>query len=120
MEGQQMPMGQDLLNPNMGMSGPEVYTTQPDSGHMRHASLGDMGQADQFAPPTINIEPAPVSRQASFGPQGEQIEGALSPPSGSSSKPHLLLRDSVLTCARRPQPKQVRPDWPRPTYIALR
>lgn len=88
MEGQQIQMGHDLLNPSMGLGGPEVYTTRPDSGHMRHASLGDMGQADQFAPPTINIEPAPVSRQASFGPQGEQLEGALSPPSGGGSRTH--------------------------------
>lgn len=65
----------------MMMPPPEVYTTQPD--HIRGQSL-DMGQADQFAPPTINIEPAPVSRQQSFGPQGENLEGALSPPTSQS------------------------------------
>jgi hypothetical protein len=92
MQDQQLPMGNDMLNPGMGLSGPEVYTTQPGSGHIRHASLGDMGQADQFAPPTINIEPAPVSRQQSFGPQGEQMEGALSPPSGSGSKYSSVIR----------------------------
>lgn len=62
---------------SQGMQAPE-YTTQP--AHLRHQSVIEMGQADQFAPPTINIEPAPVSRQASFGPQGENLEGALSPP----------------------------------------
>lgn len=79
----QLQMGQDLLSPNMM---PDIYTSQAEDNHLRHASLGDIGQADQFAPPTINIEPAPVSRQASFGPHGEQVEGALSPPSGSGSK----------------------------------
>jgi transcription factor CRZ1 len=70
---------------------PEVYTTQPDMGHMRGQSL-DMGQADQFAPPTINIEPAPVSRQQSFGPQGENMEGALSPPSSQRKSTTLHSR----------------------------
>lgn len=49
------------------------------------SSVSDMGQADQFAPPTIQIDPAPVSRQQSFGPQGEvDSSNALSPPSNSS------------------------------------
>lgn len=86
MEGQQLNMGQDLLNPGITMGAPDIYTSHAEASHMRHASLADIGQADQFAPPTINIEPAPVSRQASFGPAGEQVEGALSPPSGSGSK----------------------------------
>lgn len=83
MDGQQLNMGQDLLNPAMTMGAPNMYTSQAE---VMHGTLADMGQADQFAPPTINIEPAPVSRQASFGPAGEQMEGALSPPSGSGSK----------------------------------
>lgn len=85
MEGQQHGLGvsSELLL-NQGMPAPEIYTTQIDqAGHLRNQSY-DMGQADQFAPPTINIEPAPVSRQASFGPHGEQMEGALSPPTGAS------------------------------------
>ena len=93
MEGQQLNMGQDLLNPGMSMGAPNIYTSQAESSHMHHP-LADMGQADQFAPPTINIEPAPVSRQASFGPSGEIIEGALSPPSGGGNRkltsPHFL------------------------------
>jgi transcription factor CRZ1 len=83
------------LNQSMGIPVPDVYTTQPPqyhvqapvvpSNHMRNTSVvSDLGQADQFAPPTINIEPAPVSRQQSFGPQGEEMEGALSPPSSNS------------------------------------
>lgn len=49
------------------------------------SSVSDMGQADQFAPPTIHIDPAPVSRQQSFGPQGEMdSSNALSPPPNSN------------------------------------
>jgi hypothetical protein len=80
MEAHGLGVGQDMMMaPSMVPS--EVYTTQPDQGHLRNQSMvSDMGQADQFAPPTINIEPAPVSRQASFGPHGEHFDGALSPP----------------------------------------
>ncbi len=86
------------LNPPLGIPVPDVYTTQAPpyppvvpSNHMRTTSmLSDIGQADQFAPPTINIEPAPVSRQASFGPQGEAMEGALSPPSNNSKFAHVI------------------------------
>lgn len=86
-------LNQDLtLSQPMGIPIPDVYTTQNTaypstvpSNHMRNASVvSDIGRADQFAPPTINIEPAPVSRQQSFGPQGEGTEGALSPPTGNS------------------------------------
>jgi transcription factor CRZ1 len=88
MEGQTQGLGVSntdmLLNQGLSMPPPpEVYTTHADPfpAHMRNQSLAsDIGQADQFAPPTINIEPAPVSRQGSFGPHGEQIHGALSPP----------------------------------------
>lgn len=98
--------GDMSLNQGMGMAGPEIYTSQVDSygsNHLRHLStVSDIGQADQFAPPTINIEPAPVSRQASFGPQGEILEGALSPPQTSSTfliPDHLLFTNSLF---RRP------------------
>ncbi|EXJ77712.1 hypothetical protein A1O3_09941 [Capronia epimyces CBS 606.96] len=83
-------LNQDLsLNQPLRMSAPEVYTTQATayppvlpSNHMRNTSVvSDIGRADQFEPPTINIEPAPVSRQQSFGLQAEGTEGALSPPS---------------------------------------
>lgn len=86
------------LNQPMGIPVQDVYTTQAPayppvvpSNHMRNTSVvSDIGQADQFAPPTINIEPAPVSRQASFGPQGEAMEGALSPPSNNSAYSILI------------------------------
>ena len=74
---------------------PELtYSTIPPS-HSRHLSaFSDMGQADQFAPPTINIEPAPVSRQASFGPDHPDIVNSLSPPNSKVSK---QLRGFELT-----------------------
>jgi transcription factor CRZ1 len=94
---QNMGMDTSAMHLNqMGLPVSEVYTTQapqyavqapvvPSNHHIRNTSVvSDIGQADQFAPPTINIEPAPVSRQQSFGPQEEGAEGALSPPSSSS------------------------------------
>ncbi len=78
---------QGMQNPMAG-PGPEIYTTQPDESfgsmshmHARHASIvSDMGQADQFPAPTINIEPAPASRQASFEPEAHNLGDNLSPP----------------------------------------
>ena len=87
METQQgLTQGLGVSSDAMGMPVPEVYTTQPEyrPAHLRNQSLGEMGRADQFAPPTINIEPAPVSRQASFGPDGGPLQGALSPPNSAS------------------------------------
>lgn len=65
---------------------PGQHSFAMGSIHNRNlSSVSDMGQADQFAPPTIQIDPAPVSRQQSFGPQGEMdSNNALSPPSNSS------------------------------------
>ncbi|KAK5557629.1 DNA-binding transcription factor [Exophiala xenobiotica] len=97
MEGTQQGLGVDqglTLNQPMGIPIPNVYTSQAPaypsivpSNHIRNTSVvSEIGQADQFAPPTINIEPAPVSRQQSFGPQGELLEGALSPPTSSRGR----------------------------------
>jgi len=97
MEGNQQGLGLNpdaMLNQPMGMipnsdlyasqSGGGGYVSTLPSNHMRHTSVvSDIGQAHQFEMPTINIEPAPVSRQGSFGPQGEPVEGALSPPSAT-------------------------------------
>lgn len=98
MDGGQQNLGGDgsglHLGQSMGIPVPDVYNSQAPqyqvqppvvpSNHIRNTSVvSDIGQADQFAPPTINIEPAPVSRQQSFGPQGEAMEGALSPPSNN-------------------------------------
>ncbi|KAK5104050.1 DNA-binding transcription factor [Lithohypha guttulata] len=60
-----------------------TFQTQMPSLHNRNlSSVSDMGQADQFAVPNIQIDPAPTSRQPSFGDRGEMDENdALSPPS---------------------------------------
>jgi hypothetical protein len=51
----------------------ESYTMVP--AHNRHGStLSDMALLDQLAPPTISIDPAPVSKQNSFEPGNNQIE----------------------------------------------
>ena len=81
------------LQNHMGGPGPEIYTTsaadQYPSMAQIHAQNGstfsEMGQADQYAPPIINIEPAPVSRQASFEPEQTSFTDALSPPTSKSS-----------------------------------
>ncbi|KAJ9660290.1 DNA-binding transcription factor [Neophaeococcomyces mojaviensis] len=71
-----------------GFGAEALFSTQNfnmGSMHNRNlSSVSDMGQADQIVPPTIQIDPAPVSRQQSFGPQGEMAANALSPPSSSS------------------------------------
>ncbi|RMZ76594.1 hypothetical protein DV737_g4737, partial [Chaetothyriales sp. CBS 132003] len=67
----------------------EAYPTSADvySDHIHNQALPtEIGQAAQFTPPTINIEPAPVSRQGSFGPQAEHLAGALSPPSNQRGR----------------------------------
>lgn len=69
-------------------AGPEIFAAQPEDSfqsmsqlHARHTSVvSDMGQADQYPAPTINIEPAPVSRQASFEPETNNLGDNLSPP----------------------------------------
>lgn len=113
MEGHQPGPGMDgsgLLSQPMGIPVPDVYSAQgppqfqiqppvvPSNHHIRNTSVvSDIGQADQFAPPTINIEPAPVSRQQSFGPQDEGVEGALSPPSSSSKQYCISRHEERLT-----------------------
>lgn len=92
MPNQGLGLGQDIMlnqpQSQMGaVPGPEIYTSHAEaypnmvSSHNRHNStLSEMGQADQFAPPTIHIDPAPVSRQNSFEPGNNPFgEGNLSP-----------------------------------------
>ena len=84
-------LGQDmLLSQGMSVPGPEIFTSQPEQSYIpmtnMHARNMSVGQADKYAPPTINIEPAPVSRQASFGLQEESVPNALSPPTNTGSK----------------------------------
>lgn len=62
--------------------GSQQQYQQMQSLHNRNLStVSDMGQADQYAVPNIQIDPAPVSRQASFGPNADMdSNNALSPP----------------------------------------
>ena len=84
----------------MSNSGAEMFTAtaaddtagRPPMLHVRQASgMSDMGQADQFPAPTINIEPAPVSRQASFDNGMNQLGDTLSPPSSTLCSPPFFF-----------------------------
>src|SRR5262249_41496894 len=63
-------------------SGQEIYTSHPEESypqvpamHGRNLSAtSDMGRANQFPPPSINIEPAPVSRQQSFEVENQTVK----------------------------------------------
>jgi transcription factor CRZ1 len=87
-------MLQQGMQTHMPGPGPEIYTSQPDESfrsmsqmHARHTSVvSDMGRADQLPAPTINIEPAPGSRQASFEPESGNLGDNLSPPTRESTR----------------------------------
>lgn len=80
------------MGQNTGGPGPEIYATQPEESytdispmHNRNdATVSDMGRADQYVTPSINIEPAPVSRQASFEVENENFPDALQPPTSKT------------------------------------
>ncbi|KAK5051369.1 hypothetical protein LTR84_003021 [Exophiala bonariae] len=108
-ENQQVGIGMNpdlTLSQPLGVPGSDVFSNQTNfvqppilpSNHMRNTSVvSDIGQADLFEPPTINIEPAPVSRQQSFGPQAEGTEGALSPPNNTGRGRNRSKSDSTFT-----------------------
>ena len=108
-------MLQQAMPTHMPRPGLEIYTTQSEESfrnmsHARHASVvSDMGQADQFPAPTINIEPAPVSRQASFEPERDNLGDNLSPPTSMFTPSVGLLVLAKLTDSRGPWPQQIRP-----------
>ena len=83
-QGQGLGLGQqDPHQIGAAMYPPQPESTYPymGSAHARNQStVSDMGQADQHVPPSILIEPAPVSRQGSFGPDQGDIKNSLSPP----------------------------------------
>ena len=96
-----------ILQPNdidtrlNGGPGPQIYASQADQGFLhfqgRHGS-SDMGQAIQMAPPEINVELAPPSRQQSFEPpRAENDLDALSPPERGELPCPMLCRIK-LTC----------------------
>ena len=82
------PESQFLLSNGMqnGFDGQPGFNNQPNNFSqfgMRNESI-DMGQAAQMAPPEINVELAPPSRDLGFDqPRGENDLDALSPPERS-------------------------------------
>ena len=78
-----------MLAPNVsnqfgGGPGPEIYTHQQEESfptfQLRNGSA-DVGQVAQMAPPEINVEFAPPSRQSSYEPTKANSDlDALSPP----------------------------------------
>jgi transcription factor CRZ1 len=101
---QEVLMTQHNLGQNNGGPGPEIYATQPEESYGEVSQMqnrndstvsDNMGQADQYVTPSINIEPAPVSRQASFEVETKTfaVADALQPPASKSCEPisHISL-----------------------------
>jgi transcription factor CRZ1 len=94
-------IAQHSVGQNNGGPGPEIYATQPDEAYTdisqvnnhRDSTVSEIGQADQLVTPSINIEPAPVSRQASFEVDNRNFADALQPPPSK-----LWLTLSSLLC----------------------
>lgn len=107
-----------MLSPDLrsfgGGPGPEIYTGQPDDFSqfgVRHGS-GDLGQAAQMAPPEINVEYAPNTRQTGFEPSRPETDlDALSPPESGQSLPKSPKAGPTNTPDRstRTPPSQIRP-----------
>ena len=77
------------LNTQLGQGPSEQYVPHIDTSphptvHSQH-SPGDIGQAAQMTPPSINVEFAPPSRTSSFGPPQDGDNDTLSPPSRKNS-----------------------------------
>lgn len=77
-----MPLPNNSFN---GAPGSEIYTNQteqfPQFSTEDQLGPNDMGQAAQMAPPEINVEFAPTTRQPNFEPPRYESEfDALSPP----------------------------------------
>lgn len=90
-----------MLAPNIsnqfgGGPGPEIYTHQPEEPfpnfQLRNGSA-DLGQAAQMAPPEINVEFAPPSRQSSYEPTKANSDlDALSPPERGKQHCPIYMR----------------------------
>lgn len=91
----------DLHNNFNGGPGPEIYTSQPETYSpftARHGS-SDLSHAAQMAPPEINVEFAPVTRQPLFEPSAtENDHDALSPP----GRNRLFCSDKYQLTSRPP------------------
>ena len=112
-------LSNDMQNGLNGQSGPEMYNNQPQYG-MKNGSI-DMGQAAQMAPPEINVELAPPSRDNGFEqPRGENDLDALIPPERgrlhmSSSNVFMLTSSQSSEDVRGPSPiLTLRATWLQP------
>ena len=107
-------LSNDMQGNFNGQPGPDMYRQSPSQNFgqftMRQDS-GDMGQAAQMAPPEINVELAPPSRQAMFEPlRPENDLDALSPPErggNAISSPGFYLTD-LSHRSPRPYTRQIR------------
>ena len=74
----------DMNNPygvNLGSQSFRSPAEQDFANHYQHRETSDMGQAAQMAPPEINVELAPPSRQQNYEvPRNDNDTDALSPP----------------------------------------
>ena len=110
-------IGQDFtLASHLGQAtgpGPEIFTQHVDNSLQKlHDANGShtSGRASQFPVPTIDIEPAPVSRQASFEPdKGGNVYDTLSPPSRKYRDRSSFGAQSLILVCRTSWSKQVRP-----------
>ena len=104
-------LAQNVNNQFGGGPGPEIYTHQPEetfpSFQLRNGST-DLGQAAQMAPPEINVEFAPPSRQSSYEPAKANNDlDALSPP--ERGRQHCgYLHECLLTLQQVVQDVQER------------
>lgn len=105
----------DLHNNFNGGPGPEIYTSQPETYSPFAARPGssDLGQAAQLAPPEINVEFAPPTRQPVFEPPAtENDHDALSPPGRNLifylNKYQLINPSTFRLAYPRPPPSKIR------------
>ena len=87
-----------------GGPGSELYTNQneafPSFQPDERLGSNDMGQAAQMAPPEINVEFAPATRQPNFDPPRLESDfDALSPPAGKFPPP-LIYYLTYLLCIK--------------------
>lgn len=87
-------------------SAPDIYGHNTEQFHMERSNSTEMGQAQQMAPPEINIDLAPPSRQNSFEPPKPAPidQDALLPPQrGMHPFPFSMLQ--LLTVLGRARPR---------------
>jgi hypothetical protein len=98
-----MPLPNNSFN---GGPGSEIYTNAteqfPQFPPEERLGSNDMGQAAQMAPPEINVEFAPTTRQLNFDPPGYENEfDALSPPVRGTLQSHAVSPPLLMRIAGR-------------------